>query len=572
MTTKNTKLPQPQEWTPSEVEHIKINSNFLRGSLEESLADEATGSIAADDTQLIKFHGSYQQTDRDLDDERKRQKLEPLYSFMIRARVPAGVATSEQWLALDKLADEYGNGTMKLTTRQAFQLHGIIKRNLRKTMQGINDSLLDSIAACGDVNRNVMGTSNEGLSPVVPELATFAKEISDHLLPQTTAYHEIWLNKELLSGGQKDEEPIYGKTYLPRKFKIAIAVPPYNDTDVFANDIGLIAIEKEGQLLGYNVAIGGGMGKTYGMPETYPRLADVIGYVPKEQALPVIEEVVKIQRDFGNRENRKLARLKYTLDRIGSENFLNLLQERLGFNLETSQPYQFTSNGDVFGWKKAASGKWFLGLFIEHGRIHDTDRLQLRTGLRELAALHVSDFRLTGNQGLVIGNVSPGDKRKVDKVLANYGIGDGAKLSGLRRNAIACVALNTCTMAFAEAERYLPTLNTKLEVLLEKYGLTNDDILIRMTGCPNGCGRPFLGEIGLVGRAAGKYNMYLGAGFAGDRLNAIYKEMVGEQEIVDLLDPLFEQYAGERRERESFGNFIVRKQIVEKPAVVSVIR
>lgn len=572
MTTKNTKLPQPQEWTPSEVEHIKINSNFLRGSLEESLADEATGSIAADDTQLIKFHGSYQQTDRDLDDERKRQKLEPLYSFMIRARVPAGVATSEQWLALDKLADEYGNGTMKLTTRQAFQLHGIIKRNLRKTMQGINDSLLDSIAACGDVNRNVMGTSNEGLSPVVPELATFAKEISDHLLPQTTAYHEIWLNKELLSGGQKDEEPIYGKTYLPRKFKIAIAVPPYNDTDVFANDIGLIAIEKEGQLLGYNVAIGGGMGKTYGMPETYPRLADVIGYVPKEQALPVIEEVVKIQRDFGNRENRKLARLKYTLDRIGSENFLNLLQERLGFNLETSQPYQFTSNGDVFGWKKAASGKWFLGLFIEHGRIHDTDRLQLRTGLRELAALHVSDFRLTGNQGLVIGNVSPGDKRKVDKVLANYGIGDGAKLSGLRRNAIACVALNTCTMAFAEAERYLPTLNTKLEVLLEKHGLTNDDILIRMTGCPNGCGRPFLGEIGLVGRAAGKYNLYLGAGFAGDRLNAIYKEMVGEQEIVDLLDPLFEQYAGERRERESFGNFIVRKQIVEKPAVVSVIR
>ncbi len=572
MSTKHTKLPQPQEWTPSEVEHIKINSHFLRGSLVASLADEATGAIAADDTQLIKFHGSYQQTDRDLDEERKRQKLEPLYSFMIRARVPAGVATAEQWLALDKLADEYGNGTMKLTTRQAFQLHGIIKRNLQKTMQGINASLLDSIAACGDVNRNVMGPSNEGLSPVVPELAAFAKEISDHLLPRTTAYHEIWLNKELLSGGEKDQEPLYGKTYLPRKFKIAIAVPPYNDTDVFANDIGLIAIEREGRLLGYNVAVGGGMGKTYGMPETYPRLADVIGYVPKDQALQVIEEVVKIQRDYGNRENRKLARLKYTLDRLGSDNFVALLHERLGFSLEGSRPYQFTSNGDVFGWKQAASGKWFLGLFIEHGRIQDTDQLPLRTGLRELAALHVSDFRLTGNQGLVIGNVDANDRAQVDAVLGKYGIGDGAKISGLRRHAIACVALNTCTMAFAEAERYLPSLNTKLEVLLDKHGLTNDDILIRMTGCPNGCGRPFLGEIGLVGRAPGKYNLYLGAGFSGDRLNALYKEMLGEQEILDALDPLFEQYAAERLAKESFGNFVVRRQIVKAPPVVSVIR
>lgn len=407
---------------------------------------------------------------------------------------------------------------------------------------------------------------------MVPELAAFAKEISDHLLPRTTAYHEIWLNKELLSGGEKDQEPLYGKTYLPRKFKIAIAVPPYNDTDVFANDIGLIAIEREGRLLGYNVAVGGGMGKTYGMPETYPRLADVIGYVPKDQALQVIEEVVKIQRDYGNRENRKLARLKYTLDRLGSDNFVALLHERLGFSLEGSRPYQFTSNGDVFGWKQAASGKWFLGLFIEHGRIQDTDQLPLRTGLRELAALHVSDFRLTGNQGLVIGNVDANDRAQVDAVLGKYGIGDGAKISGLRRHAIACVALNTCTMAFAEAERYLPSLNTKLEVLLDKHGLTNDDILIRMTGCPNGCGRPFLGEIGLVGRAPGKYNLYLGAGFSGDRLNALYKEMLGEQEILDALDPLFEQYAAERLAKESFGNFVVRRQIVKAPPVVSVIR
>lgn len=572
MSKEQNKLPQPQEWLPSEVETIKTNSNFLRGTLKESLADEITGSIAPDDTQLIKFHGSYQQTDRDLDEERKRQKLEPLYSFMIRARVPAGVSTAQQWLALDQLADRYGNGTLKLTTRQAFQLHGVIKKNLRQTMKGINDVLLDSIAACGDVNRNVMSTSNEALSPVVGELAAFAKDISNHLLPKTTAYHEIWLNKELVQGGQSDEEPIYGKTYLPRKFKIAIAVPPYNDTDVFANDIGLIAIVDNDQLTGYNVAVGGGMGKTYGMPETYPRLADVLGFVPKEKALAVVEEIVKIQRDFGNRENRKLARLKYTLDRIGSESFIELLNARLGFDLETSKPYQFESNGDVFGWKKAGNGKWFLGLHVEHGRVKDTDSLKLKEALKEVALLNVCDFRLTGNQGLVLGNVSTRNKLKVQEVLSKYSAGEAQGLTGLRKHAVACVALNTCTMAFAEAERYLPSLVGKIEVILKKNGLSQDDILIRMTGCPNGCGRPFLGEIGLVGRAPGKYNLYLGAGFAGDRLNTLYKEMVGEEEILQLLEPLLEQYAEEREQNESFGDFLVRVGIVESSQSVSIVK
>ena len=572
MSKANIKLPQAQDWTPSEVEGIKTKSNYLRGTLVESLADEATGSIADDDTQLIKFHGSYQQTDRDLDDERKKQKLEPLYSFMIRARVPAGVSTAEQWIAMDKLSDEYGNHTLKLTTRQAFQLHGIIKKDLKQTMQGMNKALLDSIAACGDVNRNVMSTSNEGLSPVVGELAQFAQSISEHLLPKTTAYNEIWLNNELVSESQSDEEPIYGKTYLPRKFKIAIAVPPYNDTDVFANDIGLIAIVEKDQLLGYNIAVGGGMGKTYGMPETYPRLADVLGYVSKEKALDVIEEIVKIQRDFGNRENRKLARLKYTLDRIGSAPFLELLEQRLGFALETSKAYEFKSNGDVFGWKKAASGLWFLGLFIEHGRIQDTEKLKLKEALRAVAELKVCDFRLTGNQGLVLGNVSTQNKLKIQNILSRYTAGEAKGITGLRKHAIACVALNTCTMAFAEAERYLPSLITKLDVLLEKNGLSNDDILIRMTGCPNGCGRPFLGEIGLVGRAAGRYNLYLGAGFAGDRLNSLYKEMLDEGEILQVLEPLFEQYAKNRNKNESFGDFIVRNKIVEPAQEVSLVK
>ncbi len=572
MTLKQNNLPQSQDWNPSEVETIKTNSDYLRGTLEESLNDVITGAIAPDDTQLIKFHGSYQQTDRDLDEERKRQKLEPLYSFMIRARVPAGIASAAQWVAMDKLADQYGNGTLKLTTRQAFQLHGIVKKNLRQTMRGINNALLDSIAACGDVNRNVMSTSNEGLSPVVNEIAAFATTISEHLLPKTTAYHEIWLNKKLITGGQTDEEPIYGKTYLPRKFKIAIAVPPYNDTDVFANDIGLIAIVQDEELIGYNVAVGGGMGKTYGMPETYPRLADVIGFVPKDKALAMVEAIVTIQRDFGNRENRKLARLKYTLDRIGSKQFQELLYYRLGFELEASRSYVFQSNGDVFGWKQAASGKWFLGLYIEHGRIKDTAELQLKKALREVAELDVCDFRLTGNQGLVLGNISAPNKLKIQEVLGRYSAGDAQKLSGLRKHAIACVALNTCTMAFAEAERYLPSLITKLEVLLGKFDLSEEDILIRMTGCPNGCGRPFLGEIGLVGRAPGKYNLYLGAGFSGNRLNTLYREMVSEADILQLLEPLFESYAQKRKVDERFGDYLIRTGVIEVSQSVEIVK
>ncbi len=550
-------------WNPSDVERIKANSNFLRGSLEKGLNDLATGAISEDDTQLIKFHGSYQQADRDLDVERKHQKLEPLYSFMIRVRIPGGLATADQWIAFDKISDSHGNGTMKLTTRQAFQFHGVIKKRLKETMRLINESMLDTIAACGDVNRNTMCTTNEAISPWVPAAYQMAKNLSDHLLPKTTAYHEIWLDQKLLVSGQQDEEPILGKTYLPRKFKIAIAIPPYNDTDIFANDVGLIAIGEGDKLKGFNIAIGGGMGMTFSAPETHPRLADLIGYVPYEKTIQVVEEIVKLQRDYGNRENRKQARLKYTIERIGPARFKKMVEEKIGFTLEKAKPYSFKTNGDLFGWQKAKNGKWFLSLYIEHGRIKDTRDYKLKTGLRKIADLKTCDFRLTGNQGLVIGAVEEKNKQEIENLLEEYHIWPTKPISAARQNALACVALNTCTLAFAEAERYLPSLMDKIEVLLAENNLTNDEILIRMTGCPNGCGRPFLGEIGFVGRSLGKYNMYLGAGFTGDRLNTLYKETLSEAEILDELSVLFKRYAQEREEGERFGDFVGRVGIIE---------
>jgi sulfite reductase (NADPH) hemoprotein beta-component len=553
----------------SEVEHVKDASNYLRGTLAESLVTPLTGALNPDDTHLIKFHGSYQQTDRDLDSERKRQKLEPLYSLMIRVRLPGGVASAAQWERMDTLADEYANGTLKLTTRQAFQLHGVLKRNLKKTIQGFNAVLLDSIAGCGDVNRNVMFNPNPHQSPVHEEVYEISKAISAHLTPRTSGYWELWLNGEskhnsLLSTGGDDFEPIYGKTYLPRKFKIALAVPPHNDTDIFANDLGLIAIEEKGQLLGFNVTVGGGMGMTFGMPETYPRLGDLIGYVPADKVVDVCEKVVTIQRDWGNRENRKFSRLKYTLDRVGLDVFKQELNQRLGFDLEPARAYEFKSSGDAFGWTTGPDGAQHLTLFVEGGRVADRPGNQLKTALRKIAAFHTGDFRLTGNQNLILANVAPEHKLLVQTTLAEHGIQtEAAHYSGLRRGALACVALNTCSLAFAEAERYIPQLVDRLDGVLAELGLLQDDIIIRMTGCPNGCARPYLGEIGLVGRAVGRYNLYLGAGFNGERMNKLYKEMLDEDGIVETLTPLLRDYAQNRLPQEQFGDFVIRQGYVQ---------
>ncbi|WP_201986010.1 NADPH-dependent assimilatory sulfite reductase hemoprotein subunit [Hymenobacter rubidus] len=549
----------------SEVEIVKDASNYLRGSIVESLGNRITGALNHDDTHLIKFHGSYQQTDRDLDSERKRQKLEPLFSFMIRVRVPGGAATPAQWQRMDELSDTYGNGTIKLTTRQAFQLHGVLKRDLKNTIQGFNDVLLDSIAGCGDVNRNVMAPANPHESAVHRQVYEAAVAISTHLTPRTTAYWELWLNGEQHSTTEPaDEEPIYGKTYLPRKFKIALAIPPYNETDIFANDIGLIAVEKNGELLGYNVAVGGGLGMTFGLPETYPRLADLIGFVAADKVVDLCEKVVTIQRDWGNRENRKLSRLKYTIDRVGLPAFQAELNQRLGYDLAPARPYRFESSTDAFGWSGDAAGLSHLTLFIEGGRIHNLPGYALKTALAEIAAFHTGEFRLTGNQNLVLANIEPAHRSRIQAVLEAHGVWPATlRLTALRQNALACVALNTCSQAFAEAERYLPQLLDKLDAVIRAHGLAEAGILIRMTGCPNGCARPYLGEIGLVGKAVGRYNLYLGANYAGERLNKLYREMLDEDGILRELTPLLADYAARRQPREGFGDFVIRQGYVQ---------
>lgn len=560
-------LLSPNSAPHSDVEEIKKRSNYLRGSLAETLEDVITGSIPEDDNRLMKFHGSYMQDDRDLRNERQKQKLEPAYQFMVRVRAPGGVVTSDQWLMMDRIAQKYANGTIRLTTRQSFQLHGVLKWNMKNTIREVNDALLSTLAACGDVNRNVMCNPNPYQSAVHSEVYEWARRISEHLNPRTRAYHEIWLDGEKVvdsrdNGGE--QEPIYGPVYLPRKFKIGIAVPPSNDVDVFSQDLGFIAIVEDGRLKGFNVTVGGGMGMTHGDPNTYPQIGQVIGFCSPEQVIDVAEKTVTIQRDYGDRSVRKHARFKYTIDDRGIDWFINELTERLGWKLEGARPYHFDHNGDRYGWVKGTNGKWHFTLFIQNGRVKDDGGYLLMTGLREIAKVHSGDFRLTPNQNLIIGNVSSQKKKKIEELIKQYGLTDGAHYTALRRNSMACVALPTCGLAMAESERYLPTLLDKIEPMLEEAGLRDEEIVIRMTGCPNGCARPMLAEIAFIGKAPGKYNMYLGGGFAGNRLNKLYKENIGEAEILESLKPILTHYAKERREGEHFGDFVIRAGYVKE--------
>ncbi|CUB31054.1 assimilatory sulfite reductase (NADPH) hemoprotein subunit [Bacillus amyloliquefaciens] len=552
------------EGPPSDVEEIKEKSDYLRGTLKEVMLDRISAGIPDDDNRLMKHHGSYLQDDRDLRNERQKQKLEPAYQFMLRVRMPGGVSTPEQWLVMDELAQKYGNNTLKLTTRETFQMHGILKWNMKKTIQKINAALLDTIAACGDVNRNVMCASNPHQSEIHAEVYEWSKKLSDDLLPRTRAYHEIWLDEERVAGTPDTEtEPMYGPLYLPRKFKIGIAVPPSNDIDVFSQDLGFIAIVEEGKLIGFNVAIGGGMGMTHGDTATYPQLSKVIGFCKPEQLYDVAEKTITIQRDYGNRSVRKNARFKYTVDRLGLENVKAELENRLGWQLDEAKPYHFDHNGDRYGWVKGVKGKWHFTMFIEGGRVTDYEDYKLMTGLREIAKVHTGDFRLTSNQNLIIGNVSSQKKKQISALIEQYGLTDGRQHSALRRSSMACVALPTCGLAMAEAERYLPKLIDKIEDIVDENGLRDEEITIRMTGCPNGCARHALGEIGFIGKAPGKYNMYLGAAFDGSRLSKMYRENIGEEEILNELRTILPRYAKEREEGEHFGDFVIRAGIIK---------
>ncbi|MEY2194770.1 assimilatory sulfite reductase (NADPH) hemoprotein subunit [Neobacillus sp. BF23-41] len=549
----------------SDVERIKQESNYLRGTIAESMEEPISSGISDDDNRLMKFHGSYLQDDRDLRNERQKQKLEPAYQFMIRVRRPGGVATPDQWLVLDELSEKYGNGTLKLSTRQAFQMHGVLKWNMKKTLQEINGALMDTIAACGDVNRNVMCNPNPYQSKIHGEVYEWAKLLSDRLLPRTRAYHEIWLDEQKIAGTPDVEEiePMYGPLYLPRKFKIGIAVPPSNDIDVFSQDIGLIAIVENDKLIGFNVALGGGMGMTHGDKKTYPQLAKVIGFCTPDQIYELAEKVITIQRDYGNRSNRSNARFKYTVDRLGLQTVKKELEDRLGWSLQGAKPFHFDHNGDRYGWVEGVEGSWHFTLFVEGGRIADVGDYQLKTGLREIAKIHTGDFRLTGNQNLVIANVSSEQKNEISKLIDQYGLTDGKHLSALRRSSMACVSLPTCGLAMAEAERYLPALLDKIETIVDENGLRDDEITIRMTGCPNGCARHALGEIGFIGKSPGKYNMYLGASFDGSRLSKMYRENIGEEEILKELRVLLSRYAKERELGEHFGDFVIRAGVVK---------
>lgn len=543
----------------SEVEGIKEASDFLRGTIQQSLTDGNDG-FSEDDKQLLKFHGLYQQKHRDKTEGGAEKKN----SFMLRGRIPGGRLTAEQYLAWDYLGDRFGGGSLRLTTRQSVQLHGLLKEDLKSVMQEIHRVGLTSVGACGDVVRNVTEALNITGNPLYNQLSYFSGMLSDYFKYESTSYIEIWLDD--VQQNPVKQERIYGKTYLPRKFKIALAVPPVNDVDVFAHDLGFIAIIGDGaagpRLAGFNVAVGGGLGATHGDPATYPRLAQVIGCIAPDDALAVTEAVVTTQRDFGDRANRKHARLKYTIETMGLAAFVAEVERRAGVRLAPAQPYAFTTSGDRFGWTRGFDGRWHLNLRIPAGRIADRDSTRHLSGLRAIALVHRGDFRLTPNQNLIIANVATGDRASIDALVLEHGLDLHTRASPTGLDALACVALPTCPLAMAEAERYLPDFLAAFEARLAHHGLARVPVHVRISGCPNGCSRPSLAEVALVGKAPGRYNLHLGGNASGERLNVLHRENLTEAAILEALDPLLSQFANEREPDERFGDFLWRAKLL----------
>ncbi|HEY4149578.1 MAG TPA: NADPH-dependent assimilatory sulfite reductase hemoprotein subunit [Chitinophagaceae bacterium] len=548
----------------SSIERIKTASDALRGTLRESLQDELTGAIREDDQALIKFHGMYQQDDRDRREERASKKLDRLYSFMIRLRLPGGFLTPSQWVAMHEVAGDNSTGVIKITTRQTIQLHGIIKSNIKPTIHAFSEAKLNSIATCGDINRNVTCSTHPNESPIHAQVFAYAQDISDMLMPKTKAYYEIWLDEEKIVDKKDEEDPLYQDRYMPRKFKIGIAIPPNNDVDVFTNDLGLVAIIEKNKLKGFNIAVGGGLSTTHGNPDTYARLGSVLGYVEAgEKTMKAVYEVLTVQRDFGNRSDRKLARVKYTIDRMGVDGFREELEKRIGFKLQAAKPFSFTSRADRYGWEQNDKGLWHYTLYVENGRVLDEEKLLMKTALLKVAETGKTTFRFTTNQNLIISDIKEEDKAAIQQLLEEYRlIQHTEKATATRRNAMACVSFPTCPLALAEAQRYLPDLLTKIEGSLAKHKLQDENIIIRMTGCPNGCARSYAAEIGFVGTGPGRYNLHLGGDHQGLRLNKLYRENLDETAILTELDGLFASFKKDRQKKEAFGDFALRKQLV----------
>ncbi|HMJ92155.1 MAG TPA: NADPH-dependent assimilatory sulfite reductase hemoprotein subunit [Candidatus Acidoferrum sp.] len=538
-------------------EEIKAAIPTLAGSIAATCSDAAADQFTPDDQQFLKFHGVYQQDDRD------QRKIQKKFIMMARGRIPGGVMTSKQWLVFDELASKYGNNTLRITTRQSIQFHGIVLQNLRALVKGIHDSLLSTLAACGDVNRNVMAPPTPAYTAARDQVFQQCHDVAMALAPQTKAYHSIWIDGVQLKlddvENQNFVDPLYGKSYLPRKFKVGFAIPPVNDIDVFTNDIGMIAIVENEQVVGYNVIVGGGMGRSHGNEQTYPRLADLVGFITPDKLVDVAKAVLTIHRDFGDRTDRKHARLKYVVQERGVEFMQREIEQRANVKLDSPRPFKFTTTGDLYGWRKQFDGKWFLGLFVEMGRVKDTEKIHLKTALRQVAHNFPDvEFRLSANQNVILANVSDTDKEGIDTLVNQHGVKTSEQASVLHAAAIACPALPTCGLSLSESERYLPGLIDRIERLCDEAGIGGEEIIIRMTGCPNGCARPYMAEIGFVGKAPGRYQLWLGGDTAGMRMNRLWKDVVKDAEMENELRPLLTRYAKERNPAERFGDWAAR--------------
>ncbi|MEX9871476.1 assimilatory sulfite reductase (NADPH) hemoprotein subunit [Providencia huaxiensis] len=568
MSNEQQQKPLIVEGKLADSERMKQDSNYLRGTIKDDLKNGLTGGFEGDNFLLIRFHGMYQQDDRDIRAERAEQKLEPRHAMMLRCRLPGGIITPKQWLDIDKFATDHTlYGSVRITNRQTFQFHGILKGDVKPAHQMLSHVGLDALATANDVNRNVLCTSNPVQSELHQQAYEWAKKISEHLLPRTSAYAEIWLDKEKIV--TTDEEPILGQTYLPRKFKTSVVIPPLNDVDLHANDMNFVAIAQNGELIGFNVLVGGGLAMTHGDTATFPRLASEFGFIPLEKTLAIAEAIVTTQRDWGNRTERKNAKTKYTLERVGVDTFKAEVERRSGVVFEPIRPYEFTERGDKIGWLKGIDNRWHLTLFIENGRLIDLENKPLKTGVAEIARIHQGDFRLTANQNLIVAGVPESEKAAIEAIARAHGLMSD-EITAQRENSMACVSFPTCPLAMAEAERFLPEFISHVENIMAAHQVANEHIVLRITGCPNGCGRAMLAEVGLVGKAMDRYNLHLGGNRIGTRIPRMYRENITSTEILAILDELIGDWAKNRLPNEGFGDFVIRTNVV-KPVLNSAV-